>query len=232
MLILSFDTTSEYCSVALSSSNKLLAASNLLVKNQQAEKLFEMLSAILSYKSLKYSDINYLAITKGPGSFTGIRAGLAAAQGIVMGTSSIIPIVIDNFTVIYSQMLKHICNYDHYIVAFTALRDQLYLKIFSKGNQELLYGTYKEINQSLSKLKGKIVCAGNSIFYLKNKFNDFIFLPRLKQPHARLLGRCAYKQIINNSYSSSLEPLYIKHPSAVPNVMSNTTLNIASNIKL
>lgn len=216
MFILSFDTTSEYCSVALFFSNKLLAASHLLVKNQQTEKLFQMIEQMLSSKSLKYSDINYLAVTKGPGSFTGIRAGLAAAQGIVMGNPSITPIVIDNFKVLYSSMIRYILKYDYYIVAFESLKDQLYLKVFSKESQKLLHGHYNKINDILSKLKGKIVCSGNATLYLKSNFNNFIYLPRLYQPHARLVGKCAYRQVVNNSYSSNLEPLYIKPPSAIP----------------
>lgn len=83
-VILAFDTTTSILSAALSYSGKL-SQKQIHVKNpsqDHASFLFPLLEDLLEDAGLTYSSLSYLAVTKGPGSFTGIRIGLAAIQGL------------------------------------------------------------------------------------------------------------------------------------------------------
>jgi tRNA threonylcarbamoyladenosine biosynthesis protein TsaB len=81
MLILALDTTSEHGGVAVCKGNDCLATVlNEAPADRYAVTLFEMVDQVLAQARLSFRDIELYAVSNGPGSFTGIRVGLAAAQ--------------------------------------------------------------------------------------------------------------------------------------------------------
>lgn len=76
--ILALDTCLRPCSVALASNNELLAYRFESNVNMQVEKLALMIDEVIS----DVGSLDYIAVCVGPGSFTGIRIGIACAQGI------------------------------------------------------------------------------------------------------------------------------------------------------
>ncbi len=81
MLVLALDTTSEYGGAAVCNGNDCLAAAlNEGPANRYSVTLFELVDRALAEAKLGFRDIELFAAAKGPGSFTGIRVGLAAAQ--------------------------------------------------------------------------------------------------------------------------------------------------------
>src|SRR5579859_7287960 len=82
MLILALDTTSDWGGAAVFRDDELLAAAlNDAPINQYSVTLFEMVNRALAQAGATLADIELYAVANGPGSFTGIRVGLAAAQG-------------------------------------------------------------------------------------------------------------------------------------------------------
>lgn len=81
MLILAFDTTSEHGGVALCRDFECLASAESRGEANYSVTLFQMVDALLSDTKLRLQDVDLIAAATGPGSFTGIRVGLAAAQG-------------------------------------------------------------------------------------------------------------------------------------------------------
>jgi tRNA threonylcarbamoyl adenosine modification protein YeaZ len=82
MRILAIDTTSEFGGVAVYESNKCLSiALNTEPASRYAVSLFELAERALAEADTGFADIDLYAVSNGPGSFTGIRVGLAAAQG-------------------------------------------------------------------------------------------------------------------------------------------------------
>ena len=80
--ILAFDVSNNSCSVAISAGQEILAYREDLRPSMQAEILILLIERALQSINYDYKDIDYLALTNGPGSFTGIRIGLATAEGI------------------------------------------------------------------------------------------------------------------------------------------------------
>ncbi len=91
MNILAFDTTTSACAAAICRGGEVLAERTAAMDRGHAEALIPMLEAILASASLGYSDLDAIAVTRGPGAFTGIRIGLAAARGLALASG--LPVV-------------------------------------------------------------------------------------------------------------------------------------------
>jgi len=87
MRLLAIDTALDACSVAVldgeGETARLVSASDVL-KRGHAERLMGMIGEVTAEASLAFSDLERIVVTTGPGSFTGLRVGLAAARGIAL----------------------------------------------------------------------------------------------------------------------------------------------------
>jgi len=82
MLILAFDTTQGACSAAISHRGCLLANAFVPMQRGHAEHLLPMIEQVRRQAKISYGDLELIAVTIGPGTFTGVRVGLAAAQAL------------------------------------------------------------------------------------------------------------------------------------------------------
>ena len=89
MLALSIDTAANLCAVAVSdqASGQILAAISHDIGRGHAEMLMDTIEQCLTQAQKPYSDIDKIITTIGPGSFTGVRVGMAAARAIGLGLS-------------------------------------------------------------------------------------------------------------------------------------------------
>lgn len=85
MKILAFDSTAKAASAAVCEDEKLLALYNVDNGLTQSELLLPMIENLLASLKLQYSDIDIFATSAGPGSFTGVRIGVALLKGIAFG---------------------------------------------------------------------------------------------------------------------------------------------------
>ena len=81
-LILSIETATPTCSVALHDSGKLKAIQELYVEKSHAEQLSLVIQDLLTKTKHSPSDLDAISISKGPGSYTGLRIGLSTAKGL------------------------------------------------------------------------------------------------------------------------------------------------------
>lgn len=86
MQILAFDCSGPACSVAVWRDGAVLAQERELMERGQAEALMPMIDRVMKAAGVGYGDLARIAVTVGPGSFTGVRAGLAAARGLTLAS--------------------------------------------------------------------------------------------------------------------------------------------------
>lgn len=221
MKILGFETASGRCSVAITKDQEVLAAEILTTQSMQAEQLLSMIEKVLANANLELSDIEYIATTSGPGSFTGIRIGLATALGLTMATD-IKPVIVTNFATINFRIREQMRGFDYAAAIIDAYRGECYFNLFDKQNQtieEPKLLKLEDVSKELQKLNGEIVCAGNSCHKLLfehdlHKLPFVRVLPRFPNPDARSLCRLANTQILKGVYNTNIEPLYIRPPDA------------------
>ena len=85
MIILSIDSSTPVAGIAVSDDNKLLGEVMINTKNTHSEKLMPMVAQLLNDLQMNIQQVEAVAVTCGPGSFTGLRIGMATAKGIVQG---------------------------------------------------------------------------------------------------------------------------------------------------
>ncbi|RLD35750.1 MAG: tRNA (adenosine(37)-N6)-threonylcarbamoyltransferase complex dimerization subunit type 1 TsaB [Bacteroidetes bacterium] len=81
-LIINIETATQVCSVALAKDGELLAIRELNEKNVHAEVLTNFIQEVIDESSLTLKDLDAIAVSMGPGSYTGLRIGLSTAKGL------------------------------------------------------------------------------------------------------------------------------------------------------
>ncbi len=89
--ILSLETSTTVCSVAVHENEKLLAVAEVHLQHSHASKLAVLIDQVTKMAGLELRDINAVAVSSGPGSYTGLRIGTSTAKGICFALS--IPLI-------------------------------------------------------------------------------------------------------------------------------------------
>ena len=103
MLILSIDSAAGGCAVAVCRDDTVLALHQASMARGQDQQLIPMVQAALAEAGCTYAQLDRVVVTRGPGSFTGLRIGLAAAQGIGLAAKK--PVIGINRFAIYQQQV-------------------------------------------------------------------------------------------------------------------------------
>lgn len=86
MKILALDSTAKTASVCITENEKLLGLYTVNTENTHSETLLPMIKSAFTSTGLNVSDIDAFAVSVGPGSFTGVRIGVATIKGLAFGT--------------------------------------------------------------------------------------------------------------------------------------------------
>src|SRR5215216_289695 len=86
MRILAIDTALKACSAALfdSAADEIVVSESVAMERGHAEALLPLITRVMDQGAAEFSDLDRIAVTVGPGSFTGLRVGIAAARGIAL----------------------------------------------------------------------------------------------------------------------------------------------------
>lgn len=126
MKILALDTASAGCNVCVWQDGDVIALQTEKMARGQDGRLIPLIEEAMEEAGLAYADLDRIAVTRGPGSFTGIRVGLATARGI--GLASEKPVVgIDRFSVFHRLYADH----NPLLVAIDSRRLELFVHLFN-----------------------------------------------------------------------------------------------------
>jgi len=91
LYILGIETSTKICGVALLKDDTWVADYHLNQKNVHASQITKLIEAVLNHGRIEASELSAIAVSIGPGSFTGLRIGLSVAKGLALGSDT--PIV-------------------------------------------------------------------------------------------------------------------------------------------
>jgi tRNA threonylcarbamoyladenosine biosynthesis protein TsaB len=86
MRLLAIDTSAELCSVGVAADGRPTVLCSAMVGRAHAERLIPMVEEAMAAARLPFADLERIAVTIGPGSFTGVRIGVAAARALALAT--------------------------------------------------------------------------------------------------------------------------------------------------
>jgi tRNA threonylcarbamoyladenosine biosynthesis protein TsaB len=137
MMLLAIDTAGVDCSAAVydASQEKILASVTDRIGKGHAERLMAMIDDVLETAGVALTDLTRIAVTIGPGSFTGIRVGVAAARGLALA----LPADAVGVTTLSALARAHLAGDASrpVIAAMDAKRDEIYAQVFAPDGSAL-----------------------------------------------------------------------------------------------
>jgi len=137
MIILAIDTALEDCSVAIARGTDILAMERTIGRGH-AELLMPMIASLLSEAGVPPAEIDRVAVSVGPGSFTGLRVGIAAARGLaVAGAAKAVGVPTLQAHARLAAELRGVVSGRPILVLLPARADELYGQVFSPAGEPL-----------------------------------------------------------------------------------------------
>lgn len=212
-IILHIETATKNCSVSIGTNGKLMIHKAFNDDSySHAEKLHALIGEALKEASLEITDLDAVAVSKGPGSYTGLRIGVSAAKGLCFALD--IPMI----AVSTLEVLSHavIVKEGHKVPMLDARRLEVYSAVYSKNNK-LLREVEAEIisensfldylNNGLVHFFGDGAEKFKTLIVNKNaRFIDSVF------PSAAEMVPLAYEKYKNSIFENVayFEPFYLK----------------------
>lgn len=197
MNILALDTANSYCSAAIITNGEVVDTEIVNEPNKQAELLLCIIEDLLTRNHVWYEYFNAFVVTHGPGSFTGIKIGMAAAQGMSVTTGK--PLYgVSTLEVAAFMMAKYNEQKSDIQIVLNAGRNRVYNQRFSL---DLVPLTSPEVIELKNVQQGPFLTGSN----LDKKFDCTIV------PDAQNAGLLASRKI-QQSQSAHMQavPLYIR----------------------
>lgn len=219
--ILHLETSTKQCSVALAHKGELLASRILLNDSfSHSEKLHLFISEVLQEAKLKSADLDAVAVSKGPGSYTGLRIGVAAAKGLCFGLD--IPLIALNALKILAQASTE-QNTDYIIPMMDARRMEVYTAVFDSRRNwvedtsalVLSRDSFKELLKDQTVL---VLGDGAQKFKELNPEINAVFPSKIFYPKAVDMTPLAWEKFNSQAFESLayFEPFYLKDFQTTP----------------
>lgn len=212
-LILNIETTTTNCSVSLSNEGETLVLREDYNTNfSHAESLHIFIDDVMTSAKIKPSQIDAIAVSKGPGSYTGLRIGVSAAKGLCFSLDK--PLI----SVSTLESLSHQVKIDSGCIVpmLDARRMEIYSAIFDANHIQIREIQAQILDESsfLEYLKkDKVYFIGNGVEKTKTiiQHENAVFIPN-KLPSASEMGRLAFEKYKNNDFENVayFEPFYLK----------------------
>ena len=219
--ILNIETSTRVCSVTLSIDGKVVSMQESHTQNSHAEQISLFSQKVVTDAGLKFSDLDAVSVSKGPGSYTGLRIGVSTAKGYCYGLD--IPLIsINTLTTMAAGMKTQLKNKNYssntlFCPMIDARRMEVYTALFSND-----IGVVEEVSAKIINSKSfenklseyQLIFAGdgaqkckevlqhqpNAIFY-----DDFY-------PSASYQSKIAEQKYLEKDFENTayFEPLYLK----------------------
>jgi len=209
MIILAFDTAMAACSAAIWRDGAILGRRCQKIDRGHSEILIPMIHEVLAETATNFSDLDRIGVTVGPGSFTGIRIGLAAAHGFGLAASLPLVGVSTLEAVAESAMLRNDERRD-ILVALDAGRPDLFAQVFRSDGTPLTQAQALSAEDVAALLpRETILIAGNGAPRLRAVLAD---RDTVCDTGCGLPDAAQVAAITSRRQPAPLSPLYI-HPS-------------------
>ena len=211
--ILNIETSTKNCSVSIAKNGKTIAFTELATQGySHAEKLHPFIEEVVKKANIFITDVDAVAVSKGPGSYTGLRIGVSAAKGICFALA--IPLISVNTLHSLALMNK---NSDGYTIALIdARRMEVYSSVFNNKKEEVVTTKAEIITENSFKdfwKNSKVYLVGDGVEKCKDviKSSNVVFTS-IQYPSAISMGELSFQKYSEKQFEdvAYFEPFYLK----------------------
>ena len=218
-LILSIETATEVCSAAISLDGRVIALKETLGSNEHSALLTVFIDEVMSISGISLKELDAIAVSMGPGSYTGLRIGVSVAKGLCYALEKpLISVSTLRALALTAQNSHQNLKEDNILLCpmidarrmevFTALYDHELSEIKTVEAVVLEEGTFNQYREK------QIAVFGNGTAKCRELFSSCfnIFFPGTVLPSAESIGQLAYEKFKRSDFENTayFEPFYLK----------------------
>ncbi len=211
-LLLNIETATKNCSIGLAKDGITIAIREIATQNfSHAEKLHVFIEELFAETQLNLQDLSAIAVSQGPGSYTGLRIGVSAAKGLCYALS--VPLIaVDTLEL----LARKLTITEGIIVPMIDARRMEVFCAFFDANYNKIRETKAEVidETSYSEISETLHLIGDGAMKFKDTLtNDkFQYYPELEFPSATEMALVSYQKFQNNQLEdvAYFEPFYLK----------------------
>lgn len=210
--ILNIETATKNCSVSLSKNGQTVAIREVSEEQfSHAEKLHLFIKEVLSSENISLENLNAVAVSKGPGSYTGLRIGVSAAKGLCYALN--IPLIAVDTLAVLAEKIS--VNSGIIIPMIDARRMEVFTQMFDKDLNVLSTAEALIVDETaFADINEDIHLIGDGALKCKTVLTDdkFIYHEDVVYPSANEMSRISYKKYVENTFEdvAYFEPYYLK----------------------
>ena len=212
MYLLNIETSTRNCSVSVSEHGKTIGCKEIAETGfSHAERLHVFIEEVLKESNLTFKDLSAIAVSQGPGSYTGLRIGVSAAKGLCFALD--IPLIaIDTLLVLASQIK---IENGLIIPMIDARRMEVYSAVFDKNYNKIREVQAQILDEnSFADITETIYFVGDCNEKSKTVLtsSNFVFAEDHNFPSANEMSQLSYEKFVNNDFEdvAYFEPYYLK----------------------
>ena len=212
--ILNIETSTKACSVAIHNDGKLLNCKESVTEEfSHSEKLLLFISDVMNESRISFSQLNAVAVSMGPGSYTGLRIGVSTAKGLCYALD--IPLISVSTLQAMAYGMLSVSKADLFCPMIDARRMEVYSAFFDSDNimvrkiqADIVDGSSYDVE-----LKKKVIFFGDGSDKLKGviKHKNAIFQSDF-YPSSEFIGVLSYNKFVESNFEdiAYFEPYYLK----------------------
>ncbi|SRR5579883_2049614 len=214
MKVLGFDSAGSQCAVAVLDGERVASTRAEAMPHGQAERLMPLIAETLTTAAIAPAALDLIAVTTGPGSFTGIRIGLAAARGLALATGR--PAAgVSVFDAYTAAVPAAAWQARTLIVAVESKREEFYLQAFKTAGAALSAPTQihpRDLDAWLP--AGPLLLAGDAAARLQTQLagHDFVMAPGAEAVDPAWVARLGRAQVRGTGTVEPPRPFYLRAP--------------------
>jgi tRNA threonylcarbamoyladenosine biosynthesis protein TsaB len=216
MLILAIDTALDACAAGVldTGAGKLIARESQAMKRGHAEALMPLIARVIKESGITFAALDRIAVTTGPGSFTGLRVGLSAARGIALAANK--PVVGLTTLTAYAAPVVGQNAEQPVLSAIDARHDHVYFQVVSGDGGSLIRPRVAPIGEALGASRfGAPHLVGNAARILADRWPAHAPPPFKVDPQpAPDIAWVAWLGAAVNPNTAPARPYYLRAPDA------------------
>jgi len=218
MLILAIDTALDACAAAVldTEAGQLIAQESQAMKRGHAEALMPLIGRVIAASGTAFASLGRIAVTTGPGSFTGLRVGLSAARGIALAAN--IPVVgVTTLTAYAAPIVSQ--NAEHPVISvIDARHDHVYLQVVGGNGSALVRPCVAPMAEALNACRfGAPHVVGNAASLLAERWpSDAVPPVKVDMQSAPDIAWVGWLGAAVSPNTAPARPFYLRAPDAKP----------------